>query len=450
MTVNLGIVSGIRISHDRATLDEIEAARRDCDTQRAVVEQLVSNADVEEAFALQTCNRIEAYVVTDEPASGRTVLSEFVPDVGDHAIVEMNHEECLRHLLRVAAGLESIVLGEDQIIGQVRDAYKDARAVGTVGPVLEGALTKALHVGERARTETAINEGTTSISSAAVALANQKRDLTADTALVIGAGEMGSRAATALADAPVSSLFVANRSLSHARQVVADLDFPDARAVGLDALTGLLPRVDVIISATDSDDYILSTANVGECGETLIIDIAQPRDIEPASDALSGVTIHDMEVLDSIIDETNGRRRAAVGTVEATIDREYDRLLEQYKRKRADEAIAAIRKSAYRIKTYELATALSKLEATDEFTDQQRAVVESLADSLVSKLLAAPTKSLRDAAAEDDWTTINAALRLFDPDFDVNVPKSAVTVPEGDAHKGTPSGVSTLSSNDSS
>ncbi|GAA0226221.1 glutamyl-tRNA reductase [Haladaptatus pallidirubidus] len=414
MTGSGGVISGVRVSHDRASLDDVATA---CHAdQRAVIARLVEEPGVSEAFALQTCNRFEAYIVTDTPTAGGAVLAEFAPDVADHAVVTMGHEESLRHLLRVTAGLESIVLGEDQIIGQVRRAYKSARAIGAIGPMLEEALMKAIHVGERARTETAINEGVVSIGSAAVALADEQRDLDGATALVVGAGEMGTITAHALADAEIETLIVANRSTERAETVAEEVEMVDVRAVGLEALPACLPRTDVVVTATGSDGHVLDADLLADCGETLVVDIAQPRDVSPAVAALDGVTVHDMAALESVTDETRSKRRAAAESVETMVDREFENLLEQYKRKRADEAIAAMYEGAERVKERELQTALARLKAQG-MDEDQRAVVESLADALVSQLLAPPTKSLRDAAAKDDWTTINTALQLFDPEF---------------------------------
>ncbi|WP_327051062.1 glutamyl-tRNA reductase [Halomicrococcus gelatinilyticus] len=416
MTAGIGVISGVRISHDRASLDDV--ARACHADQSDVVERLADESGVHEAYALQTCNRFEAYVVTDAPETGRAVLAEFAPDVGGHGVVEMGHEESLRHMLRVAAGLESIVIGEDQIIGQVRDAYQDAREADAIGPVLDEAVTKAIHVGERARAETAINEGVVSIGSAAVELAATERDLADATALVVGAGEMGTVAAHALAEADVATLVVANRSVASAEALAGAVELGDARAVGLTALDQWVARADIVVTATGSDAHVVDAETLDEAGETLVVDIAQPRDVSPAAAAKEDVTVHDMAALESVTNETRAHRRAAAESVEAMVDREFDHLLQQYKRKRADEVIAAMYEGAERVKERELDTALSRLDAHGDLNDEQRAVVESMADALVSQLLAPPTKSLRDAAGDDDWTTINTALRLFNPAFD--------------------------------
>ncbi|MFB6079180.1 MAG: glutamyl-tRNA reductase [Halarchaeum sp.] len=414
MNRNTSVVSGVRVAHPDATVEEIEAAR--APDASSLLASLRAEPAVEEAYALQTCNRVEAYVVTADPESGRRALDS-TPVAGREASVESGHEESLRHLMRVAAGLESLVLGEDQILGQVRDAYDSAVGADAIGPVLEEAVTKAIRVGERARNETAINEGVVSLGSAAARLADAHLDLSEARALVVGAGEMGSLAAKALDSADVADLVVANRTVEHAEWVRADVDAP-GRAVGLDDLASALADADVAVTATGSDDPVVTPAIADAAGETFYVDLAQPRDVSPALDAVAGAARYDLDDLEDVTEETRARRERAAAEVETIIDEEFDRLLAQYKRKRADAVIAQMYESAERLKDREVATALSRLEADDELSDAEREVVESLADALVSQLLAAPTRSLREAAERDDWETIATALRLFDPDLD--------------------------------
>ncbi len=409
-----GVISGVSVSHGDATVDEIDAATND-DVSGAV-SSLLTKEGVDEAFALQTCNRAEAYVVTESVADGRRALEGFAPDVRDGALTPMDHEESLRHLMRVAAGLESLVLGEDQIIGQVKDAAEATRKAGGLGPVLEDALTKAVHVGERARTETAINEGAVSLGSAAVDLAASEVDVESATALVVGAGEMGTLTAHSLARADVDRLVVANRTLDTAATVAEEVP-ADADVVGLDVLGDAVADADVVIAATGSDDPVVDAATVAGAGETFVVDIAQPRDVSPDAAAVDGVTVRDIDDLESVTQATRERRESAARRVETMIDEEFERLIAGYKRRQADEAISAMYESAETVKQREVDTALAKLESQGSLTDDQRETVSALADALVGQLLAAPTKSLRDAAAEDDWATIQTAMRLFDPEF---------------------------------
>lgn len=403
------------MTHESGSVDDLAAATPE--SQRTAVADLLSVPSVEEAYVLSTCNRVEAYVVATDSAVGQAALDGFFEPVDDDAVVLADHDESLRHLLSVAAGLESVVLGEDQIIGQVRTAYEDARSAGGIGEMLEAAVTKAIHVGERARTETEINEGVVSLGSAATRLAGRTVSLEGATSLVVGAGEMGRLAARSLADTGVSEVVVANRTVSNADHLAAELDV-EASAVPLEALDTVASEADVVVTATGSEEPILGPDqfDAADATERVVVDLGQPRDVVPATDSLQTVTVYDLDDLESITEETRAQRADAAREVEAMIDREFGLLCEQYKRARADEVIAAMYESADRMKERELETALSRLEGED-FSDEQRQIVEAMADSLVNQLLAPPTKSLREAAAEDDWSTINTALQLFDPDF---------------------------------
>jgi glutamyl-tRNA reductase len=404
-----GVIVGASVSHENASVDQLETAA--ADSQRHTVESLLSEPGVEEAIALQTCNRTEAYVVAPSHELGQQALATVTAAVDDDAVVELDHEASLRHLLRVAAGLESIVLGEDQILGQLRDAYEDARAVGGIGSTLEDGVTKAIHVGERARTETAINEGVVSLASAAVRLVEAEQSLAGETALVVGAGEMGRLAAKALSDR-VERVIVANRTVPHAEHIAATVD-ADGSAVALDAAEAALAEASVVVTATGSPDHVFDAGSFADAGETYVVDLAQPRDVPADAGEVPDVTVWDLDALESVTEETRKQRREAAEAVEALVDEEFDHLLTQYKRKRADRVISTMYESAEQVKAAELNTALSAAD----FDEDQQEVLESMADAIVSQLLAAPTRSLRDAAEDDDWSTIHTALELFDPEF---------------------------------
>ena len=410
-----GAIAGVSVAHDRATVDEIESAGGD--GVRATVSDLLARDGVEEAFALQTCNRSEAFVVTGRTVDGADALASFAPDVRGGAVRRLDHEESLKHLMRVAAGLESLVLGEDQIIGQLREAYEESESAGGIGPVLKDAVTKALHVGERARNETSINEGVVSLGSAAVRLAATEIDLTDGSAVVVGAGEMGTLAARTLDDTAVSEIVVANRTVPNAEYVAGEIDTP-AQAVSLADLPAVVPDADLVISATGSPEPVIEPKHVADAGRLVCVDIAQPRDVDPAVADRDGLTLYDIDALEDVTRRTRESREAEARDVEAIIDEELDRILQAYKRKRADAAISAMYAGADRVKAREVDRALSKLESQGDLTEAQRETVEDMADALVGQLLAAPTSSLRDAAGEDDWETIRTALRLFDPEFD--------------------------------
>ncbi|MFB6201815.1 MAG: glutamyl-tRNA reductase [Halorhabdus sp.] len=411
MTRGPAVVSGISVAHQHASVETIDAAS--AESQRQAVMELLDRPAVAEAFVLQTCNRAERYVVTDEPDIGRDALRDSIDGVSNDALVEMEHEASVRHLLRVAAGLESLVPGEDQILGQVRDAYQDARAVDGLGPVFEEAIPKAIHVGERARTETAINDGVVSLGSAAVELARRECELDSATALVVGAGEIATLAAKALdTRTDIDQLIVANRTPDNAKRVVSAVSVP-GNAIGLDGLRSAIERATIVISATASPAPVVGI-DAFEGHETVVVDIGQPRDVPPEADAVEGVDRFDLDDLESVTAETRASRESAAETVETIVETEFEHLLTRFKRTRADDVISSMYEGAERIKAKELQDAFRRLDLDAE----EREVIEAMADALVNQLLAAPTESLRDAAEEDDWTTINAALRLFDPQFD--------------------------------
>ncbi len=417
MTAEQGVVVGSSVSHSTASLDELEAAS--LTDERDAVERLLVTDDVNEAFVLQTCNRVEAYVVAGEVAAGREALDSLFDGVGPDVRSEMSHEESIRHLLRVAAGIESLVVGEEQILGQVRDAYETARTARGIGPVLDEAVTKAIRVGERARNETAINDGVVSIASAAVKLAEETQGLAETSAVVVGVGEMGTLAAKHLVER-VEELVLVNRTVERAERLAEQLDTEETavEAAGLDELAETLAPHDIVISATGSPDWILEPQACRQLGQTFIVDITRPRDIPPSADELSHLEVYDLDKLESVTEKTRQMRHEAATRVEEIVDEEFSRLLVQYKRKRADTVISSMYESAERIKAKELETAFEK----GEFDGEQRELVEAMADSIVNQLLAPPTNSLRDAAEEDDWSTIHTALRLFNPNLDGGSP----------------------------
>jgi len=434
-----GILSGVSIAHSRATIDQLEAAS--VKSQETAVAALLEEPGVSEAFVLQTCNRVEAYAVASTSQQGRGALAGITDPVPDEVVSELDHEAGLRHLLRVAAGLESLVLGEDQILGQVRAAYEDTREAGGIGPILDDAITKAIHVGERARTETTINEGVVSLASAAVRLAAERQGLVGATAAVVGTGEMGRLAAGHLADR-VERLILVNRTLERAEALAESVDPADTpvETAPLSALPERLPETDLVISATASTEYVVDTPAVADAGETFVVDITRPRDVPPAADDLANATVYDLDRLESVTDKTRRMRRKAADRVESIVDQEFERLLTQYKRKRADGVISAMYESAEQIKANELERTLSELELDEQETE----AVEAMADAIVSQLLAPPTNSLRDAAEADDWETIHTALQLFNPKFGPDTapsPAFVAAMQSATEEEGRPDGV---------
>lgn len=426
-----GVITSVRITHTDATIDELARVRPS--SQRHAVSDLLRESGIQEAFVLSTCNRVEAYVVTAEPDDGRSIVSEWCSDPDVSTITVSGHEESIRHLLSVAGGLESAVVGEDQILGQIRTAYDDALTAGGIGPILEMAVTKAIRVGERARTETEINEGIVSLGSAAVELLTREHRLDGSNAVVVGAGDMGGLVTKSLSETDIASITVVNRTIPHAEHLVADIDVP-GRALGLEDLPSAIDSADVIVTATGSDDPILDIEDFGD-HERFVVDLGQPRDVHPTVSSKNSVTVYDLDAIESITSTTQDRRSEAALEVEGIIDEEFDRLMGQFKRTQADEVIAGMYAGAERIKSQEVQTAINRLEEAidEELSDDIEGVIDAMADSLVNQLLAPPTDGLRDAAADDDWNTINTAIQLFDPGISGEEDDEPLSVADSDS-----------------
>lgn len=429
MTAPTGVVTSVRVAHDEASLDDIEAAS--VEDEETTVRTLLDRPAIEEAFLLQTCHRVEAYVVSsDRDVAERALEAILEPGPGG---TYAGHVESCRHLLRVAAGLESVVIGEDQILGQLRTAADQAQRIGAVGPLLEPVVMKAIHVGERARSETAINEGAMSLGSAAVRFAGRHTHLSGASAVVLGAGDMGRIAAKVLAE-DVDRLTILNRSPERAGTIADRLSgdlWTEAR--GLESRRNVLDEADVVVSATASERPVLTERDFVDTDDLVVVDLAQPRDVDPDADP-DGVRIYDLGDVEDVTDEVEDSRLEAAEKVSTMVEAELRNLEEHLKRARADDVIAAMYESADVAKRREVRTALERLDAHGELTEGQRETIEDLADALVNQLLAAPTRSLRDAAAEDDWETIDTALRLFEPSFEEGSPfptDDEVSSPEG-------------------
>ncbi len=412
------VIAGARLTHESASVSQLEAATVDA-TDR--LSDLLKRDGVSEAFLIQTCNRIEEYVVADDPQTARAALADFAEAVPDELVVRMDHEGSLRHLLRVTAGLESQVIGEDQIMGQFRQAYAVAEDVGAIGPVLEAGLLKAIHVGERARTETGINDGIVSLGSAAVELAKQEAGLADATVVIVGAGETAEIVVDAVERTPIHELRILNRTVSRAKRLAADRPVPTT-VDSLADLSAHLAAADIVFTSTGSPAPLVDADVVADAGQTLLIDLGQPRDVSSGVAASPDITVRDLDDLEVVTADTHRQRAAAADEVQAIVDEEFQLLIDQYKRQRADAVIKAMYRGAEQIKQRELSTALDKLEA--DLDEEGRTVVEDLADALIAQLLAIPTKSLRDAAAEDDWDAITTAIQLFDPDLEADVIQS--------------------------
>jgi len=376
-----------------------------------------------EAVALSTCNRVCVYAAGEDGEALRTRAVAELAALGsldaaglEPSLYAKTDGEAARHLFRVAAGLDSMIPGEAQILGQVRGAFEAAASRGATGPVVDRLFRQALHAGRRVRNETAIGETPSSVSAAAAELAARVfDDLSARRVLIVGAGKMGELAAADLLARGVGSLVVANRSLERGAQVAARLG---GRAVSLDALPDEVAEADVVIASTGSRELILSARQVESVlrrrrGRPIFfIDIAVPRDLDPAINDLDGCFLYDIDDLERVVERSLTNRREASARAEAIVAQEADAFIAWQRSLDVVPAITSLRRRAEAIRSSELARARGRLEG---LSPSQRVAVESLTAQIVNKLLHAPTVRLKEAAAGADGVAYADTMRhLFD------------------------------------
>jgi glutamyl-tRNA reductase len=385
---------------------------------------LRSSDELQEAVVLSTCMRTEVYLVADRyhPAVGevRHFLSELsftpVEAFAEH-LYDFYEDTAVAHLFRVAAGLDSAVIGESEILGQVRSAWEAATAEGAAGPGLGTLFRHALEVGKRARAETAIGRGTASVAQAAVQMAAQRLgSLEGRRILVLGAGDMGGGIAVALAGSPgVTEVMVANRTWASAVDLAARVG---GRPVRLDELSQGLMEADVVLTATGAPSVLLDVGDVVPVldargnRELLVVDVSVPRDIDPAVGELDGVTLLDMDDLRAFADAGLAERRKEVGRVQALVSSEVERYGALSTARKLVPLVVALRDRAEEVRSAEVERYRSRLAGLDS---EHRQAVEALTRSIVAKLLHQPTVQLKEAAGSARADRLADTLRaLFD------------------------------------
>ena len=413
MFASMSEIASMLVTHRKASIDEIERAwHGDVET---ILRWVGSQDRVEECAVLKTCNRVEIYVVSPR---GEKVLFDLAKKarVSSRIIDFHDHDESLRHLLRLASGLESMIIGEDQILGQMKELTQMAARAGTTGWMLESAFKKAIQVGKRVRRETRINERSVSVGSAAVDLAEDiLGDLTGRSVLVIGAGETGELISRALKARDIGSLTVTNRTLGSAESLAARLG---GNAVPFEEMPIILKKADVVISATSAPHYILLKDDIEKAmaersEKLLIIDIANPRDVDLAAAEVPNVELHNIDSLKNISSENMKQRMADAAAVEAIIAEELDLLKAKYKRKEAEDLLARLYSLAETIKDQEVKKAMNKLSARHTLGEIEQQVLRDMSHSIVNKLLSEPTKALKSAAERGDVEVLKSLHELF-------------------------------------
>lgn len=388
----------LRIDFKIADIETMEASYEKLDQ---INEELHEKLNILEEVTLKTCNRYEIYLIVDEEVNIPTTT--FIVEKNDMAI---------NHILRLASGLESMIMGEDQILGQIKTARKNAIKNKTIGPKLEKLFTKAIHVGQSIRKNTHINEGGVSIGSGAVELLEEKYgSLEGKNVLIIGAGEMGTVVSKALLEKQTNAMVVANRTFDKAQALATELD---GKAIRFDKLDEAFSNIDIVISATGAPHPIINrerlekVVNSEHLKEMVLLDLANPRDIEDNVREL-GVKLYNIDDLRYITDKNKEKRVQEAIKAEAIIDEETILLKDSLREMEITPILSSLNIEAEKIRKQELDKTLHMINTNEK--DNKK--IDKLTRSITEKMLFNIIANLKQAAKSDDKKTIEAAKKIL-------------------------------------
>jgi len=396
------VIPNLRVDHKIADIQSMEIISKDIDD---LFWKLQDKYSIGEYIEISTCNRKEYYIHSKFIHEDEELLSHenqnIVIDYGQSAVM---------HLLRMTSGLESMIVGEDQILGQVKDAKHKALKQHHCGRVLDSVFTKAIHVGQVVRNKTNINKGSVSIGSAAIDLAEKHIGSLADkSVLVIGAGKMGRLVAKALSEKDLQAIFVANRTYYVAVELAKDLG---GEAILFNDLEKFLATADVVISATSAPHAIITKDRLlgidMDYEDIMMIDIANPRDISEDVRDL-GVKSFNIDNLREIADENTRLRRNEFVDAENIINDEFILLKESFKIMEVDDVLGSLRVAMEEIRQREVEKASSKLVDVDD----NGKILNNLTNSIVNKIFFDISKNLKKAAKEGNKDIVDAADYIF-------------------------------------
>lgn len=420
------------LSHHTAP---IEVRERHAFPPSRVVEALIALRDysaVKEAAMLQTCGRLEIYAELDDYEVGVTQLRSFLGNFGHGAVRErydldsylytLLGRQAIEHLFRVSTGLDSMLIGEAEILGQVKDAYVQAQAAKSLGKSLHRLFREALNAGKHARSQTRIGDESTSIATAAIDAAKARLGpLGGKAVVVIGAGKMGRTAVRRLRDEGAQRLIVTNRTISRAQELIAEVGFGEA--IEMPGLVDALAAADIVVTSTGASHFIVTHDNVAQAmarrpeRPLFIIDIAVPRDTDPSVRELPGVTLVDVDGLKSVIDERLEVRREAIPHVEEIIDEFIARFGAWYQSRLAVPVISSLTQKAESIRTSELARLFARCP---ELSEREKMLATGMSMTIVSKFLHSVVVKIREKATSNHAEAI-AQARLLDELFELDL-----------------------------
>jgi glutamyl-tRNA reductase len=404
----------VGLSHHNAPVDVRERLALSEERQTQLL-QAMAQAPAE-ALLISTCNRVELYVVGPGPDlhdRTRSALAAAGEDLAPHLYLH-HGEAAVLHLFRVAASLDSMVLGEPQILGQVKDAFEQAQRLGAARGELARICAAAFGSAKRVRTETDLGKAATSMASAAVELARHIFDrLEGKTVLLVGAGEMAELSGKHLRSAGVTRLVVANRTLEHAETLAATLG---GQAVPFDQLEESLVLADVVVCTTASPTPVVTREKVARVLKPrkhrplFLVDLAVPRDVEPEVNTLDGVYAYDVDDIQRVIDQNQASRAAAAAQAEVLVGEEVARYIRQRAVREQVPVLAQLRARAEQIRRAELERAIGNLSTP--LSPEQAKVIEAMTSAIINKMLHQPTARLRAVQAGDSELA-DAAAELF-------------------------------------
>ncbi len=409
----------IGLNHHTAPVDVRERVAINETKLSEALTNLRSVEAVDEAAIVSTCNRTEFYcdLQSDDPAPVIDWLKDYLQIDSDQLSPYLFHyadEDAVRHLMRVCSGLDSMILGEPQILGQIKSAYRGASEVGTVGQQLTPMFESAFSVAKQVRTDTDIGANPVSVAFAAVSVAKQVfTDLSKRTALLIGAGETIQLAARHLTANNIGRIIIANRTVQRAADLAADVN---GQAMALADIPDHLASADIIVSSTASQLPILGKGAVELAQKTrryeptLIVDIAVPRDVEPQVAELENVFLYSVDDMQNVIADNQRSREIAAEQAEAIIHSQVETFMRRRRAMDAKQTIRDYRSTVEQTKEFMLKKYQRQLKAGTAPEE----VLEQFANTLTNKLMHGPTAQLREAAEDGDLALIDAAAKLFD------------------------------------
>jgi glutamyl-tRNA reductase len=411
----------IGVSHKTAPVEVRERLALSEGRAAEFLRDLRGDTDVHEAVGISTCNRMELYLVVGDPVEAESAALTMLASQSGIRPTELapgifTHRNCdaARHLYRVSAGLDSMVVGEAEVQGQVKRAYEGALAAHTTGPLTNRMFKAALATGKRVRTETAIGAGALSLPAVAVTLARELLgELRGREVVIVGTGETSELTARALADSGVKAVFVAtrrqDRALSLARRFGGE-------TVSFDEIPRALRRADIVVAATASPHLLLEAEEVAavararEGRSLLMIDLAVPRDIDPACSTLDGVSLYDIDDLEAVIDRNRSVRHAEARKAEGIVEEEIQHFAHWLGTLEVLPTLSALRERGREIAEQVLAENAGKWESS---SDQDLERVDALAHALVSRLLHEPTLRMKELRGDRVHARMQLVRELF-------------------------------------